>query len=137
MAASEMTALDLCYQIIVDDNPALEGTTFIGYTPDTAGMVRELTEQMEDPRQTMGEAPVALETTLVEIGVRGTPGDYAGPRNEALRLRYLIARVGQEYTYDGLRMLTVTPAGFRHLGRDSQRRQQFSILLECVTEPSE
>lgn len=138
MTAATQTAIDLIYQIIIDDNPSLANTTFIGFTPDRAGIVRELTESGERGISTMGSAPVALEVEMVEVGVRGGPGDYTGPRNEAMRLRYLISRIGQNYTYDGLRMLWAEPeGGLRHLGRDDQRRQQFSLLFRCVTEPSE
>lgn len=138
MAAEDQTAIDLLYQIIIDDDPALEPLTFIGFTPDTNGMVRELTEEGERGYTTMGDDPVALEAMLVEVGVRGEPGKYSEPRNEAMRLRYLLAREGKDYTYGGLRLLWAEPVGgLRHLGRDSQRRQQFSILFRCVTEPSE
>lgn len=138
MPAKDLTAIDLIYQIIIDDNPATEPDTYIGFTPDRAGLVRELNEQGVDNKATMGEAPVALEVSMVEVGVRGIPGDYLTPRNEIMRLRYLIGRRSQNYTYDGLRLLWASPdAGIRHLGRDDSRRHQFSIIFECTTEPSE
>lgn len=131
-----VTALDLVFQIIKSD-PGTTGSVYMGFSPDVAGLVREINEGDGAPDYTMGARGVALENTLVEVGVRGNPEDYLTPRNECLRLRYLVSSK-LDYTHNGLRLLWAKPSGFiTYLGRDSQRRVQFAIRFECCTDPSQ
>lgn len=122
--ADNATGLELVYDLIKANSPT--GATFMSYTPDVAGIVREVVEGEAPPELTMGPE-IAIERQVIDIGVRGTPEDYATPRNEAIRLRKLIY-AAQDYTSRGLVLLAAMPiGGIRPDGRDEQKREQFSI----------
>lgn len=132
MTTDQTSAIDAVYQIIVDDNPALATKTFIGFTPSSAtGLVRELTEDEGTYKETFAPG-IQLEMPMVEIGLRGVPEDYTGPRNEAIRLRRLISRV-TDYELEDIRILRFVPeGGILHLGRDEQRRTMFTLRFTAV-----
>lgn len=129
------TALEVIRDAI--DAQSTDGKTYIANAPSAAtGIVREIVDdESPSPHLTFGTI-VALEPWRVSIGVRGNPRDYATPRNEALRIRYLVASLNN-YTSRGLRLLVALPVGgLRSIGQDSSEREQFSLLFDVIMEPS-
>lgn len=123
----DATGLELVYDAIQALSP--EGKTFLGHASNEDGLVREVTEGDALPHLTMGTG-IAIEKQVIEVGVRGLPQDYRGPRNEALRIRYLICEL-RNYESRGLRLLTALPSGsILPLGPDGNQREQFTVRFE-------
>jgi hypothetical protein len=88
-----------------------------------------------EPELTHGTI-IALEHTMIDVIVYGLPRQIKPARDEALRLRYLIASKADQ-TILGLRMLYAQPRGnVEPLGADPLEHQQFLVRFEVVTEPS-
>lgn len=129
MADNETSAVDVLYHAILADNPDAAGSTFIGFTPDKDGLVRELTEDTGDYQPTFGG--IAIEQPIVEIGLRGNPQDYKTPRNEALKLRRLIANLGTVTRNDCTVLYFEPLGGIIYEGRDANRRVMFVLRFKA------
>lgn len=128
------TALEVIFDAIKAD-PGTTGATYMGEARDVEGLVREIKEGDARPDLTMGTV-VAVEHQVIDIGVRGMPEDYMTPRNEALRLRYLVLSL-RDYESRGLRLLAALPQGhLLPMGKDANRRWMFAVRFEVWMEPS-
>jgi hypothetical protein len=130
------TVLEVISDFIVANGPATFGTDlFIGYNKDAPGLVRWLNIQPGTTGQTMRTA-VAWEEHTVLLSVRGDKGQYTAPRDDLIRLRYLLLTI-QDYTSRGLTLHAVTsPQSWRELGRDISDREGFQATLECMVSKS-
>lgn len=129
------SAIDVAYKVILADRPSLAGRTFMGFTPGTApeGIVLELTEDSGTYQATFN-AGTTVEQPIVEIGIRGLPADYKSPRNEAIRLRFLLSQV-QNYVLNDITVLAFEPVdGIFYLGRDEQKRVMFTLRFKAHME---
>lgn len=133
MANFETSAIDVMYNVIIADNPAAVGFTFKGFTPDKEGLVRELTEDTGDYKETFAPG-VAIEQPICEVGIRGLAQDYVTPRNEAIKLRRLLSRVSN-YVLNDIRILRFEPiGGIIYEGRDDNRRVMFTLRFKAHME---
>jgi hypothetical protein len=142
LIASGANALELIYDIIAQGTtptPTASVNLFMGYTPPTdqvSGFVYFVDEWPSTESEfTMGTV-VAVEHQQVDVLVSGAVGDYAGPKHEMMRLRYLIASK-QDFTSRGLRLMYAMPKGnVRSMGRDGNNRAVFMASFECFLDPS-
>lgn len=138
-----VTALELVADIVLNStSPVLvyEQNLFVAYMGEDSatqpGLIYHVLEgPAAAPEQTMGTV-VAVEHQSVDVIVFGNPGDYKGPKDEALRLRYLIMSMG-DHVFNGLRMLYANPRGnVVPLGRDKLRRCNFMVSFDVACDPS-
>lgn len=102
------------------------------FTPDAAVFV---TEGEGIPDLTMGTA-IALENPTITVTVRGQTGDYVGPKNIAMDIRYKVAALA-DYTSRGVRVLTANPLGsLLPLGPDTEGRHRMTVKFNVTTDPS-
>lgn len=130
------TALNAMYEILKNDvDHKTTGSVWMNTAPsDAEGLCIELNEADAPPHLTMG-AGIALDAQIIEIGVRGNSRDYETPRDEALRVRYVLSRMS-ERTVLGVRLISIIPLGFvQPLGRDATNREMFTIRFSVLSEP--
>lgn len=140
---SGASALELVQRLIFENTtPALVPghNLFMGYEADTPlgiGLVYMVTEGPEqEPGLTMGTA-VAYENYMVHVVVYGNPHQFTEPRQEAMRVRYLVAAKAAGYTYAGLRLINATPRGtITTLGKDPKERHHFMVKFAIMADPS-
>lgn len=108
---------------------------FVGYNKDAPGIVRWLNLLPGGTLETMGTA-MGMELPQIQLSVRGDKGQYTAPRDELIRLRYLLL-AAREYTSSGLTLHAVTTkTGIRELGRDLADREGFAATLDLMVSPS-
>lgn len=134
-----ITALELVGDAIVEAGlGTLAADVFLSRDPGTvtAGLVTIVQEGDGIPAATFGRG-VAVEANSVTIIVYGDPEDYTGPLQRARTLRYMLA-AQNGYTSRGVTMSAAIPrGGALHLGRDSVKREMFSVTLDVTWEPAE
>jgi hypothetical protein len=104
------------------------GTTI----PDAAVFI---TEGDGIPDLTMG-LPVAVERPTIQIMARGAKGDYLGPKQAAMLLRYFVASLENE-TRRGVTVTAAVPLGsVLPLGLDEAGRHRFTVNFNVAQEPT-
>lgn len=127
------TAADVIIDFILANTPgsAFGTDVFSSYDRQATGIVRFVEEAPNNVGITMGRA-VAWEEPLVIVTVRGDPGKFRAPKDEAMRLRYLIGAI-KTYSSRGITVQGVTPlAGPRQLGRDLENREAFELRFTMM-----
>lgn len=140
-----ITALEACKAALVAAGYGVEGQDlFMGFGPD--GIVDAaleervpdealfLTEGDGQPGLTMG-LPVAIERPLITIRVRGTRGDYVGPKKRIMGARLTLAGL-QDYQHGSVRLMAAVPQGsILPLEPDEAGRHEFTATFATATEP--
>lgn len=132
------TVLEVTRDFIIENSTGItfNENLFIGYNKDAPGLVIWLNLlPASGTIQTMGTA-IGAELPRIQVSVRGNKGQYLAPRDEIIRLRYLLLSA-REYTSSGLTLHAVTTtSGIRELGRDLADREGFAATLDMMVSKS-